>query len=64
MSSNSEKDELLFNFLNDFLQKECKLGKITATKIATQFTDLENFVKFRFNSFKKFRSADSSKLIL
>ena len=34
MSSNSEKDELLFNFLNDFLQKECKLGKITATKIA------------------------------
>lgn len=63
MSSNPEEEELLFNFLNDFLRKECKLGKITATKIATQFTDLEDFVKFRFNAFKKFRSADGKKLI-
>jgi len=63
MISNSKKDELLFNFLNDFLQKECKLGKITATKIAAQFTDLEKFVKFNFNKFKTYRSADGNKLI-
>ena len=63
MSTNSSGDEILFNFLFDFLYRECKFGKTTSTKIAAQFTDLEKFVKFNFNAFKKYRSADGNKLI-
>ncbi|GAH03054.1 unnamed protein product, partial [marine sediment metagenome] len=63
MSTNSSGDEILFNFLFDFLYRECKFGKTTSTKIAAQFTDLEKFVKFNFSVFKKYRSADGNKLI-
>lgn len=63
MITNSNGDEILFNFLFDFLFRECKFGKTTSTKIAAQFTDLEKFVKFNFSTFKEYRSADGNKLI-
>ncbi len=63
MSNDSKENRLLLNFLYDFLKRECKLGEVTSTKIASQFTELNKFVQFDFKRFRTYRSVDGNKLI-
>jgi len=49
MNKDTEENELLFDYLFYFLKKECKLGKDTSTKIASQFTELNKFFPIFLN---------------
>ncbi|MBD3213430.1 MAG: hypothetical protein GF311_12555 [Candidatus Lokiarchaeota archaeon] len=55
--------EVLYRFLEYFLNNECELGDVTSTKIASQFSTLDGFLNFDFEKFKEMRSADGYKLI-
>jgi len=63
MSDEEFENEILYRFLEYFLNNECELGDVTSTKIAAQFSTLEGFLNFEFEKFKDMRSADGYKLI-